>query len=150
LDATSPSGGQYCPRIYRAEARPETGIGASQRANEINNIRSGAPTALAGKVFIRLGARGGIGNLPLGIDGNVQAPRPHTHRRSMPGGGRESHPSLVTTTHGDGDIVRRLKHAAGHRTHSHKHPIQLRPAVVRHGHGPQRAIQTGVGSPAEW
>jgi hypothetical protein len=28
---------------------------------------------------LRLGARGGIGNVPLRIDGNVQAPRPHAH-----------------------------------------------------------------------
>jgi hypothetical protein len=41
---------------------------------------------------LRLGARGGIGNLPLGVDGNVQAPRPHAHRRSMPRRGPGSHP----------------------------------------------------------
>ena len=33
---------------------------------------------------------GSFGNLPLGIGGNVQAPRPNAHRRSMPGRGRQS------------------------------------------------------------
>ena len=36
---------------------------------------------------LRLGARGGVGNLPLGIDGNVQAPRPHAHGAVLPGSG---------------------------------------------------------------
>jgi hypothetical protein len=45
---------------------------------------------------LRFSSRGGIGNLPLGIDGNVEAPRPHAHCRSMPGRGSESHPPLVT------------------------------------------------------
>jgi hypothetical protein len=34
---------------------------------------------------LRLGARGSIGNLPLGIDGNVEAPCPHTMRQYRPG-----------------------------------------------------------------
>jgi hypothetical protein len=29
-------------------------------------------------------ARGGIGNLPLGIGGNVQAPRPNAHAAALP------------------------------------------------------------------
>jgi hypothetical protein len=73
LDAKSALRGSVLPANLQGGGSTGDRIGASQRANEINNIRSGAPTALAGKVFIRLGARGGIGNLPLGIDGNVQA-----------------------------------------------------------------------------
>jgi hypothetical protein len=33
---------------------------------------------------LRLGARGSIGNLPLGIGGNVQAPRPNAHAAVLP------------------------------------------------------------------
>jgi len=32
-------------------------------------------------------ARGGIGNLPLGVDGNVEAPRPHAHGAVLPESG---------------------------------------------------------------
>jgi hypothetical protein len=32
---------------------------------------------------LSFGTRGSIGNLPLGIDGNVQAPCPHAHRGSI-------------------------------------------------------------------
>jgi hypothetical protein len=33
----------------------------------------------------RFAARGGVGSLPLGIDGNVEAPYPHAHGRSIRG-----------------------------------------------------------------
>jgi hypothetical protein len=37
---------------------------------------------------LRLRARGSIGNLPLGVFGNVQAPRPHAHAAVSPNSGR--------------------------------------------------------------
>jgi hypothetical protein len=35
----------------------------------------------------RLGARSGIGNLPLGIDGNIEALHPHAHDAVLPESG---------------------------------------------------------------
>jgi hypothetical protein len=40
-------------------------------------------------ISLRLGARSGIGYLPLGTDGNVHAPCPHAHAAVSPGATRD-------------------------------------------------------------
>jgi len=42
---------------------------------------------------LRLGARGGVGNLPLGLDANVEPARPDPYRRSIGRDGPQSKPA---------------------------------------------------------
>jgi hypothetical protein len=40
---------------------------------------------------LRFGARGGVGSLPFGTNGNVEAPRPHAHRHPAANGRSRPH-----------------------------------------------------------